>query len=58
VLELGREGAERQRGAGRRPTLLNALSARQREKEGRGVGSVPRGGGRGAKREGLGCGAE
>jgi hypothetical protein len=57
VLELGREGAEWQRGAGRWPTLLNALDARQREKGGEGVGSVPRGGGRGAEREGLGCGA-
>jgi hypothetical protein len=55
VLELGREGAERQRGAGRCPTLLNALSARQREKEGRGsarchvgAGEERRGRGRGA----------
>jgi hypothetical protein len=32
VLELGREGAERKRGTGRRPTLLNALGARQRGK--------------------------
>jgi hypothetical protein len=37
MLELGREGAERQRGAGQRPALLNALGARQREKGGEGV---------------------
>jgi hypothetical protein len=58
MVELGREGAEWQRGAGRRPTLLNALGTRQREKGGEGgTGSVPRGGGRGAEREGPGCGA-
>jgi hypothetical protein len=54
VLELGREGAKRQRGTGRRPALLNTLGAWQREKEGEGVDSVPRGGRRGAKRVGPG----
>jgi hypothetical protein len=46
VLELEREGVERQRGAGRRPTLLNALGAAEGKKggEGGGVGSVPHGG--------------
>jgi hypothetical protein len=58
VLELEREGVERQRGSGRRPALLNALGAAEGKKEGRrGVGSVPRGGRRGAEREGPGCGA-
>jgi hypothetical protein len=55
MLELVREGVERQRGAERRPTLLNALNARQREKR-RGVGLVPHGARIGAEREGPGCG--
>jgi hypothetical protein len=55
VLELGREGAKRQRGTGWQSALLNTLGAWQREKEGEGVGSVPRGGRRGAKRVGPGC---
>jgi hypothetical protein len=37
MLELRREGAEWQRGAGRRSTLLNVLDARQREKGGEGA---------------------
>jgi hypothetical protein len=45
VLELGREGAKRQRGTGWQSTLLNTLDAWQREKEGEGLGSVPRGAG-------------
>jgi hypothetical protein len=38
VLELGREGVERQRGAGRRPALLNALGAAEGKKGGEGGG--------------------
>jgi hypothetical protein len=57
VLELGQEGAERQRGVGRRPALLNALGAAEGKWRGGGVGSVPGGGRRGAEREGPGCGA-
>jgi hypothetical protein len=57
VLELGREGAEQQRGAGRRLVLLNALCTEEGKKGGEGgVGSVPYRGRRRAEREGPGCG--
>jgi hypothetical protein len=46
-----------ERRAGRRPALLIVLGRGAAREKGGGVVSVPRGGRRGAEREGPGCGA-